>query len=136
MKVVLKVKESFNLNDLEHYGFRKQDYLIKYGRKEETGCNVWRLDDTYEIIKYDDGDEEEGYIYYYGINIFEETPKHGYYAPHHVNDDSCAKPRIVYMMDNNCSYMEHTQFEFNPVLYDLIVDGVIEKVVQDEKQGT
>lgn len=117
MKVVLKVRENFDLENLVYYGFRKQDYLIEYGHKEKTGCNLWRYDDNNE---------------YYGLTIFEKTPKSGYYAPEYKGDDSCAEPRIVYMMADDCSYMESTKFKFNPVIYNLIVDGVVEKVVEDE----
>ena len=130
MKVVLKVKESFNLENLKHYGFRKQDYLMEYGRKKETGCNVWRLDDTRQ-----ENDYCADYVYYYGLTIFEETPKSGYYAPEYKGDDCGAEPRVVYMMDDGCSWMESTKFEFNPKLYDLIVDGVIEKVVCNEGES-
>lgn len=118
MKVVLKVKDDFNLNNLVYYGFRKQDYLIEYGHKEKTGCNLWRYDDDNE---------------YYGLTIFEKTPKSGYYAPDYKGDDSCAEARVVYMMADDCSYMESTKFKFNPVIYNLIVDGVVEKVVQNEE---
>ena len=117
MKEVLKVKEAFYLNNLQYYGFRKQDYLIEYGTKVKTGCDVWRYDDNED---------------YYGLTIFERTPKTGYYAPEYKGDDSCAEPRVVYMMDNDCRYMESTKFKFNPKIYDLIVDGIIKKVVCDE----
>ena len=119
----LKVKEDYNLDKLQYYGFRKQDYLVEGGHKEKTGCNVWRIDDVYD---------EFDFVVYYGITIFEKIPKTGYYAPYYEGDCYCAKPRMVYMMADDCSYMEHTSFEFNPKIYDLIVDGVLEKVEEGE----
>ena len=105
---MLKIKKNL-IQNLKYYGFTKQSYLIEYGEKVETGCNLWRY-----------GDRDD----YYGITVFEKTPKKGYFAPSWGFD--APLPRVLYMMRDDSSYMESCWFDINPIIYKLIQDGLVE----------
>lgn len=114
MREIVKVREDFELEGLEKYGFVRQDYLNEYGRTEKTGCYLWRLKDNNSS---------------YGITIFEKVPTKGYFAPDEFDIEQKIYPRQIIMMQDESMYMESASFNINPVIFDLVKDGVVVKEV-------